>query len=484
MLLLTLTSLRAATAHNDLALMVQRGDISSATRIGMERLERSGAADPAQRALLGQLVGHCLLAGGREEEAEELFQRQRRVYESISRATVRWHSALDQGLLLLQLHRNQRAADAFNTLADDARAPCDLRIQAMAGAAVAMHRGGEAGLAFQALDVARRLSDQVPDRRVAQLVDCVALELSALHRDRASEALDDHAMGAAYRESAEQVASHDVLHQQLGAAAAAFADSIPLVAFRLRHLQRLLGRDCLGVLAATHVAEALAWLRERRLAGFEADARVEAARMLIGRNAVGAAGEIIAPLAYSEQQAACSRHALDLQYCMARLHMHQGRHADALRLYRQHAQHAVLALRSDAAAQKKTPRFLEQPGEARQGDAARMRLPVRYRTAYQYIMDHLNDEGLSVRLVATQLNVTERALQMAFRTHLGMTPAELIRTRRMERIREELRNDSSGRGVLEVASTWGITDRSVLARNYRSRFGETPTQTLRGHAVA
>jgi AraC-like DNA-binding protein len=484
MLLLTLTALRAAAAHQDLALLVQRGDITSALRIGTERLERGGASDATQRTLLGQLVGHCLLASGREEEAEELFQRQRRVYESISRAAVRWHSALDQGLLLLQLNRNSRASDAFNALADDMRAPAELRIQAMMGSAVAMHRGGEAGQAFAALDVARRLCDELSDRRVGQLVDALALELSALQRDLASEALDDHALGAVYRETAADMVSHDILQQQLGAAADAWATDAPLAAFRLRHLQRLQGRDCVGVQAAAHVADALAWLRERRLAGLEAEVRIEAARMLIGRNALGAAGEIIAPLAFNEQQAACSRHALDLHYCLARLHMHQGRHAEALRLYRQHAQQAVLALRNDSATQKKTPRFLDQPRESRHGDTARMRLPVRYRAAYQYIMDHLTDESLCVRLVAAQVNVTERALQLAFRNHLGMTPAELIRVRRMERIREELRDNTSGRGVLEVASTWGITDRSVLARNYRSRFGETPTQTLRGQMLS
>ena len=64
-------------------------------------------------------------------------------------------------------------------------------------------------------------------------------------------------------------------------------------------------------------------------------------------------------------------------------------------------------------------------------------LPLRYRRAYQYILEHLENRDLSVREVATHVDVTERALQMAFRTHLGMTPAELIRRRRIERIRKE-----------------------------------------------
>jgi methylphosphotriester-DNA--protein-cysteine methyltransferase len=61
-----------------------------------------------------------------------------------------------------------------------------------------------------------------------------------------------------------------------------------------------------------------------------------------------------------------------------------------------------------------------------------------------------------------------------------MTPAELIRTRRMEHIRDDLCQETGGRGVREVAARWGITNRSTLSNSYRLHFDETPTQTLRG----
>jgi AraC-like DNA-binding protein len=489
MLLLTFTSLRTAAVHQDVAELVLRGDIPSALRIGTERFERlAGDTDAQARASLGQLLGRCMLACGREEEAEEMFQRLLKIYESISRPMVRWQASLDQGTLLLRLNRPGRAVECFSTVADDHRAPAELRIEAMASAAVAMHRSGEGRTALQALDVARRLGDAVAERRVAQLVDCVALELCALQLERTSDALEDHALGAVYRESTGAMPSHDVLCQQLGAAAAAFAASMPLVAHRMQHLQSLLGRNSNGVNAAAQVGEALTWLRDRRLAGFEVETRVEAARLLIGRDALHAAGELIAPLAFNEQQVQRSRYALELAYCMARLHQHQGRPQEALRLYRQHTHHAVLSFKSDTSANKRMPRFLDLPqaglaATAPTSDTAKMRLPLRYRRAYQYIIDHLADEHLSVRQVAAHVDVTERALQLAFRTHLGMTPAELIRTRRMERIRDELRDDSRGRsGVREVASRWGITNRSTLISNYRSRFDETPSQTRRGQA--
>ena len=492
MLMLTLTAVRASACHEDLAQLVLKGDIASAMRMGADRFERAScAADPAARAVLGQLLSRCMLACGQEEEAEDLSQRLLKVYESISRPMVRWHAALDQGMLLLRLNRPGRALECFNTVADDNRAPADVRIEAMAGAAVAMHRSGENRTAMQALDVARRLGDGVADRRVAHLVDAVALEIAALQAARSSDALDDHALGAVYRESASDPASYDILHQQLGAAASALATLMPFAAQRLQHLHHLLSREGNSVSAAAQMSQSLAWLRERRLTAFETETRIEAARMLIGRDALHAAGEVIAPLTANEQQAQRGRHGLELAYCMARLHQHQGRPQDALRLYRQHTQLAVLSLRNDGG-QKKTPRFMELPHSAPQaptlaavtaspaGDAAKMRLPLRYRRAYQYIMEHLNDENLSVRQVAAHVDVTERALQLAFRTHLGMTPAELIRTRRMEHIRDDLCQETGGRGVREVAARWGITNRSTLSNSYRAHFDETPTQTLRG----
>jgi AraC-like DNA-binding protein len=482
MLLLALTSLRAVQAHDDLARLVLEGDLSSALRLGCDRFERvTGAVDSLpQRALLGQLLGRVMLACGREEEAEELFQRQLKIYEGVSRHMVRWHGSLDQGALLLHLNRPARAVECFNVVADDRRAPVDARIEAMVGVAVAMHRNGEGRAALQALDAARDLSVSLPDGRIGQLVDCLALEFSMLQRERASEALDDHALCAVYSDNAGELVENDVLWQQLGAAASAFSASAPVVALRMQYLQRLLAKGCTGAAAIAHVNDGLSWLRDRRIAGFEVPARIEAALMLIARGALRGAADVLAQLTFNEQQVNRSRYAPELQYCLAKMHQHQGRHADALRLYRHHTQHVVQALKSNAAG--KTPNFLQQAQEAGQGDAARGRLPLRYRRAYQYVMDHLSDENLSVRQIAAHVGVTERALQLAFRAHLGMTPAELIRTRRMERIQGDLREHGGRDGVLEVASRWGITNRSTLVHNYRTQFDETPTQTLRGGA--
>ena len=106
-------------------------------------------------------------------------------------------------------------------------------------------------------------------------------------------------------------------------------------------------------------------------------------------------------------------------------------------------------------------------------------MPAKYRRAYRYLMENLDQRDLSVRELAAQIGVTERALQAAFKTYLGLSPSELIRQRRMERIREELtREDGSATGVLDAAHKWGIQHRSTLINSYRKVFNDAPSETL------
>jgi transcriptional regulator GlxA family with amidase domain len=108
------------------------------------------------------------------------------------------------------------------------------------------------------------------------------------------------------------------------------------------------------------------------------------------------------------------------------------------------------------------------------------RLPGKYRRAYCFLIENLERPDLAVHEVATHISVTERALQAAFRTYLGISPSELIRTRRMERIRHELLDDDScaeGK-VLRVANRWGVQHRSTLLNGYRKLYHEAPSDTM------
>lgn len=73
--------------------------------------------------------------------------------------------------------------------------------------------------------------------------------------------------------------------------------------------------------------------------------------------------------------------------------------------------------------------------------------------------------------------LSPRALQLAFREQVGVSPITFVREVRLDRVHQDLLN---GRGsVSEVAATWGFHHPGHFARHYRTRFGVSPSKTLR-----
>ncbi|MFJ7070661.1 AraC family transcriptional regulator [Streptomyces sp. NPDC101115] len=83
--------------------------------------------------------------------------------------------------------------------------------------------------------------------------------------------------------------------------------------------------------------------------------------------------------------------------------------------------------------------------------------------------------------LAALARVSVRRLQESFREYVGMSPMAYVREVRLDRVREELRaGDPDGLSVGDVAWRWGFTHPGRFAAQYRARFGETPSRTLRG----
>jgi AraC-like DNA-binding protein len=80
--------------------------------------------------------------------------------------------------------------------------------------------------------------------------------------------------------------------------------------------------------------------------------------------------------------------------------------------------------------------------------------------------------------LAAQSGSSVRALQAGFRRHRGMTPLEFIRARRLERARAALLDASTATRVTEVALDAGYEHLGRFARDYKARYGESPSQTL------
>ncbi|MEL3947849.1 MULTISPECIES: AraC family transcriptional regulator [Streptomyces] len=83
--------------------------------------------------------------------------------------------------------------------------------------------------------------------------------------------------------------------------------------------------------------------------------------------------------------------------------------------------------------------------------------------------------------LAAEARVGVRWLQEAFRRYVGMSPMAYVRDVRLQRVRDELRAAvPEEQCVSAVAHRWGFTHLGRFAEQYRARFGELPSQTLRG----
>lgn len=453
--------------------LVLAGRFQEAVRMAMPRLDRRPAVHQLEEhAALGQVIGRMLIHMGRAEDAEELFRRQLRTYEMGSRPFVRWMSSLDHGELRRVMSRPSRAAQAFGTVADDETAPVALRIEALAGVAVSVRGLGEYRRAHHALQVAQALARQESPEPVQHLLEALCLETQVLQELRVFDEGGDLASGAAVPSAG------GPLHTRLAVCMKALA-RLPFAARRLDFLAALDDREGSGGRYRGRLLEQFAQARGHKLLEHESECRVEAALALVGTGDGDGAQELLGALARDEDSVRRQRHSLELRYCLSRIYALQGRHADALRLYKEHMAQALPRLHTELA-HLPYLRCLERREMMEQSDASKLLLPLRYRRAYQYIMEHLDDRNLSVREVAAHVDVTERALQMAFRTHLGLSPAELIRRRRVEHIRKDLHEASDRLTLVDAAQRWGMSSRSTLTQNYRRMFRETPTLALRG----
>lgn len=80
--------------------------------------------------------------------------------------------------------------------------------------------------------------------------------------------------------------------------------------------------------------------------------------------------------------------------------------------------------------------------------------------------------------VAVRLRVSARTLQRLARRYVGLTPAEMIRRRRLQEAAERVRADP-GLSLAKIAAELGYADQAHLTHDFRQQLGITPG-TYRG----
>jgi len=97
--------------------------------------------------------------------------------------------------------------------------------------------------------------------------------------------------------------------------------------------------------------------------------------------------------------------------------------------------------------------------------------------AREYALGHL-DEPLSILDLCSHIGASRRKLQYCSRKPWASTPWPHLRALRLNAVRRELRERQEAYGVQEVAARWGFWHLSRFASDYRTLFGESPSQTL------
>ena len=91
------------------------------------------------------------------------------------------------------------------------------------------------------------------------------------------------------------------------------------------------------------------------------------------------------------------------------------------------------------------------------------------------------DEPLTPNELARAGNMSVRTLHASFQRCFGLSPMAYVRKIRLEHVRAELiANHDPHLQVTEVAGRWGFFHLGRFAKQYRDRYGESPSDTLRG----
>ena len=440
---------------------------------GCQRQSDNPSGTPKHHMHCMQAEADILLAMDWHEEAETLLQKAQRHFIH-SRDELRLLSCRNAGWQALFHRRFGTAQSCLNRICEDGHANDRDRIEAWVGLAYSHHALGQQLLAEAALQKVMQYVDQFPDERMKLAIEAITVEIRVKHYLRQAHGLNDHIF---WRQP-----NH---HANAGATAASLSEDIDellvrcagigLIENQLNLLRSLIKLSTADRSVIGFLRSHMDWATDEGLSAYVRQTRLEMVLASLSANLPDFAEQTMALIKESSQSNVVRRWDIEHAYCLAKLTEQQGRATESLQLYRKYACDAMECLRVEICAQIK-PAYSTG---ATSYDDIEVRLPAKYRRAYRYIVTHLSERNLCIREVAAEIGVTERALQSVFRSHLGISPTELIRRCRMERIRADLLSpDSKMTSIFEAAQRWGIFNRSTLASAYRAYFKETPNETL------
>jgi AraC-like DNA-binding protein len=413
---------------------------------------------------------------GYDEDAEELFRRAQK-FTVNDNDRLRIMSCRNTGWQLMMRDRYSTTAKCFARIVHDDAATAAERTEALIGFALVQHQLGRQRDADNALLEAAALADGHEDPGWRLVIALLAREFDVQLRIRTSTTLSDHAFwSSAYQVQAQSGNDRAEITRRLTDASAVLAPLPALITQRHDYLERLAALAGRDRMAAAPLLEIAHQAHHFRSGGQSFLAKIDIALAAFAGGLDDVAETALGRLGRAETEIATRRCNFDYLFCVSRIAARQGNPVQALKLYASYTAEALRCLRSEA---PESGAIHPQASRALAVDDLSARLPAKYRRAYRYIVENLERADLTTREVASQIGVTERALQMTFKRWIGIAPGGLIRKLRLEGIRSELLSEERVNGsIVDTASRWGVKSRSVLAKGYRRQFNESPSETI------
>ena len=123
----------------------------------------------------------------------------------------------------------------------------------------------------------------------------------------------------------------------------------------------------------------------------------------------------------------------------------------------------------------RAPQFDQSPDASLKAEVA---VPRPVARAIQYMRGHLN-VSLSIRAIAAASGAPERTLRRQFRHFTRKSPIAYHRDLRLSAVQQALCEDHTEIDVTSAAAAFGFSHFGRFTEQYRIRFGELPSETLR-----
>ena len=104
--------------------------------------------------------------------------------------------------------------------------------------------------------------------------------------------------------------------------------------------------------------------------------------------------------------------------------------------------------------------------------------PRDVRRAVDYMQAELASP-ITIADITEVSGIAGRTLFKHFQDYHGLTPMQYLRNARFEKARDALRGAQSGDSITTIAMAWGFSHMGRFSVEYRKRFGERPSDTLR-----